>query len=85
MQPVQCEIVENNHLIKALTIEKETDMTFHFDMFQGIRHFDVSQQYIDLKNSNRLENQQIYELFCSYLKFGQMEQEKKTLTVTLRK
>ncbi|NRB81777.1 MAG: hypothetical protein HRU38_24475 [Saccharospirillaceae bacterium] len=85
MQSVQCEIVENKCLIKKIIIKKIDDMIFHFEMFEGIRYFDVTQQYKELREGSSASNEQIYPLFCSYFKFGEMQQEKRAFTVTLIK
>ena len=85
MQSVRCKIVENDRLIKDITIKTKEDMFFSFEFFAGKRNIDIEQQYIDLLNSSHSKNEQVYELNCSYFKFGQMEQEKKILTVMLSK
>lgn len=83
MRSVQCEIVERNRLIEKKIIKNKDDMTIIIDMFSGWRDFDVEQQYINLNKGNSSSNQEVYELFCSFIKFGEMQQEKRTFTVTL--
>jgi hypothetical protein len=85
MRSVKCELVEKERLINTRQIKNSEDMVFYFDMFGGKKYVDVTQQYNDLIKSAAPSSQQVYELYCSYFKFGEMEQEKKTITATLLK
>ncbi len=85
MQSVRCKIIENKQLIKDVEITVREDMFFSFELFGGKRNIDIEQQYVNLMNSCHSKNEQVYELYCSYVKFGKMEQEKKILTVALSK
>jgi hypothetical protein len=54
-------------------------------MFGGKRQLKITEQYQALIRSNELSNKQEYTLLCSYIKFGQMQQEKKHLKAILKK
>lgn len=85
MKKVNCKIIENNQLIIKRVIKKKEDLFFYFDMFGGNKHINLEEQYAELLHSHHLSNTQVYQLLCSYFKFGDMHQEKKILTVELSK
>jgi len=85
MQPIQCQLIERDRVIKTTLVTDSDDMYFHFEMFGGIKYIDATEQHISLLESLDNTNQQVYELYCSYIKFGQLEQEKKVITVVMSK
>jgi len=85
MPPIECQLIERDRVIKKILVTDCDDVFFHFDMFGGIKYINATEQHLALLESSDNTNQQVYELFCSYIKFGQLEQEKKVVTMVMSK
>ncbi len=74
---------QEQKLIKSTIAKTPSDLCFAYDMFSGIRSFDMTAQFTDLIDQKSIENQQNYALFCTYVKFGEAIQERADFTVKM--
>jgi len=75
----------SDSVIKRFTLKSPGDLHFHHEMFNGTRHFDLSPQLAELQEQCLSENRQKYSLFCSYVKFGETQQERADFSVLIQR
>ncbi len=85
MENIEIQIYGYNHkLIKIINPSKKSDFFFFYEMFNGTRSFDLTSQVNELISQGLKENRKQYSLFCTYTKFGEVEQEQADFDVIIK-
>lgn len=76
---------QNQKLIKTVIPKDASDLCFSYEMFTGVRSFDMTAQVQEMleQDLNRCEQQ--YSLFCTYVKFGNTIQEQADFNVIMQR
>ena len=71
----------NNRLLKRFKRKSASSVAWTYDMFNGIRTLDLTQELKRFIDSGLLFEKQPHSLFCTYIKFGETQQERVNFTV----
>lgn len=76
---------QNQKLLKKLIPKDASDLCFSFDMFTGVRSFDMTAQLQKMLDQDLNNSEQQYSLFCTYVKFGNAIQEQADFNVSMQR
>lgn len=75
----------NGRLIECIKRHSDAHLSWRHEMLDGVRTLDLTQELQAFINSGAPSDKQNHSLFCSYLKFGDMQQERVDFTVVFKR
>lgn len=71
--------------LETIICQSPSEALWRYEMIDGIKTLDLTQELQSFFDSGAMKETQEHTLFCSYLKFGEMQQERANFIVVFER
>jgi hypothetical protein len=72
-------------LVEAFRFKKDSQLDYRYDMLTEVKHLELMTQFAKLVTGDAPSSREHYELYSTYVKFGEAVQQKVALYVDMTK